>query len=98
MTPPNTNGAAANSAQANDAIPGKTLYQALVEAGVPISSWQSDLYAPCNAAVKEILAAYPKQTRTTFVSNVDGRSMYEFPFAYDPFWEARAPQHRRRGT
>lgn len=101
MTAPDNNGvgvgvAASNSAQANTTT--KTLYQALVEAGVPVSSWQSDLYAPRNEAVREILAAYPNQTRSTFRSNVDGRLMYEFPFAYGPFWEARAPQHRRRSA
>ena len=69
-----------------------SLYTDLIEAGVDVSNWQSDMYAPVSDAVRSILAKYTTQTRSIFMSNVDGKPWYEFPFAYDPFWEARKPR------
>lgn len=66
-----------------------SLYTDLVAAGVEVSNWQSDLYAPVNETVQEIMKKYPDQSRSTFKSNIDGRLHYEFPFAFDPFWERR---------
>jgi len=66
-----------------------SLYTDLIEAGVEVSNWQSDLYAPVNKTVQEILAKYPGQSRSTFKSNLDGKLWYDFAFAYDPFWERR---------
>lgn len=66
-----------------------TLYTDLVEAGVDVSNWQSDLYAPVNETVREILKRYPNQSRSIFTSAIDGKPHYEFPFAFDPFWERR---------
>jgi len=37
----------------------------------------------------EILVKYPKQTRTLFKSNIDGRPMVEAPFAFDPYWDSK---------
>jgi hypothetical protein len=66
-----------------------SLYTDLVEAGIEVSNWQSDLYFPVSQVATEILAKYPKQSRSRFKSNIDGRSMYETPFAYDPYWESK---------
>ena len=68
-----------------------SLYTDLIAAGVPISHWQSDLYAPVNDTVKEILSRYPNQSRSVFKSNADGKLWYEFPFQYDPFWSRIDP-------
>jgi hypothetical protein len=68
-----------------------TLYQALINAKVEVSNWQSDLYAPDNVEVREILKGFPSQTRSRFRSDIDGSPMFEFPFAFDPFWERRKP-------
>ena len=65
-----------------------SLYTDLTAADVPIGSWQSDLYAPVNDTVKDILKRHPGQTKTVFKSQIDGKFWYEFPFQYDPFWEA----------
>jgi len=66
-----------------------SLYTDLIAAGVPISHWQSDLYAPVNDTVKEILKRYPGQAKTVFKNQIDGSLWCEFPFQYDPFWEDR---------
>ena len=68
-----------------------SLYTDLIAAGVPISHWQSDLYAPVNDTVKEILSRYPNQSRSVFKSQIDGKLWYEFPFQYDPFWSRIGP-------
>lgn len=66
-----------------------SLYTDLVEAGIEVSNWQSDLYFPVCPVATEILAKYPKQCRSRFKSDADGRSMYEAPFAYDPYWDSK---------
>jgi hypothetical protein len=66
-----------------------SLYTDLLNAGVPVSNWQSDLYFPITPKTRAILAKYPKQYRSTFTSNIDGSRMYECPFAFDPFWERK---------
>lgn len=68
-----------------------TIYEELTAAGIECSNWQSDLYFPVTPQTREILKRHPNQTRSTFVSNIDGRAMYECPFAFDPFWTARKP-------
>ena len=67
-----------------------SIYTDLIEAGLDVSNWQSDLYVPVCDNSREILKKYPKQTRSTFKSNVDGLQMYELPFAFDPFWKKRS--------
>jgi hypothetical protein len=64
-----------------------SLYTDLIQAGVEVGNWQSDLYAPVNDTVKQILRKYPDQSRSTFISQIDGHNWYDFAFAYDPFWE-----------
>ncbi len=66
-----------------------SLYTDLVEAGIEVSNWQPDLYFPGSYESMEILAKYPKQTRTLFKSDIDGRPMVEAPFAFDPYWESK---------
>ena len=66
-----------------------TIYEDLTASGIECSNWQSDLYFPATPQTREILKQYPNQTRSIFKSNIDGRMMYECPFAFDPFWIAR---------
>jgi hypothetical protein len=70
-------------------VQAKSLYQDLVEAGVEVSNWQSDLYFPITPQTTGILRRHPEQRkiRTMFTSGVTGKRTYEVPFAYDPFWE-----------
>ena len=66
-----------------------TIYEELTTAGIECNNWQSDLYFPVTEQTREILKHYPQQTRSTFRSNIDGRMMFECPFAFDPFWQKR---------
>lgn len=66
-----------------------SLYTELVEAGLDISHWQSDLYVEVNVTSREILARHDleRSNATTFKSAVDGKLMYDVPFAYEPYWD-----------
>lgn len=68
-----------------------TIYEELNAAGIECSNWQSDLYFPVTDQTRVILRNHPNQTRSTFKSNIDGCMMYECPFAFDPYWDARKP-------
>lgn len=65
------------------------IYNQMVNAGVPIAHWQSDLYVPVNPTTTSILSLIPetKKIATTFRHNINGRLWYDIPFAYLPFWE-----------
>ena len=67
-----------------------SLYTDLVAAGIPVSNWQSDLYFPVSYEAAEILEKYPQQSRSIFKSKIDGRPMYECPFAFDPYWQKQS--------
>lgn len=66
-----------------------SLYTELVEAGLEISHWQSDLYVEVNATSKEILSRHALELSNAkiFRSEVDGKMLYDVPFAYEPYWE-----------
>lgn len=68
-----------------------TLYKTLIAAGIECSNWQSDLYFPVTEQTKDILARFPRQkaNATTFKSSIDGKLIYDVPFAFDPFWEPK---------
>ena len=70
--------------------PELTIYQEMKEAGVPISSWQSDLYVPVNDVTRAIISRYEfKSNVTMFTSNITGDLCYDIPFSYDPYWEGK---------
>lgn len=72
-----------------------TIYEQMVEAGVETDSHESDLYVLSCEASRRILALAPAEIRKTarvFVSEKDGRTWIDIPFAYDPFWKQRAPR------
>lgn len=65
-----------------------SLYQELVNNGVEISNWQSDLYCPKNAQTIPIVKKYEKEHYiSTFKNLKDGLTWYDVAFAYDPYWE-----------
>lgn len=66
-----------------------SLYTDLIEAGQPVSNWQSDLYCPVNEVTRVLLKKHNITTATIFKSQIDGNSWYDVPFHYDPFWERR---------
>ena len=71
-----------------------SLWAALKEAGIEMDNHASDLYCPVTPTTQEILARYPTELANsrTFVSQIDGKPWYDVPFAYVPWWEARAPK------
>lgn len=76
-------------------IPEGNLYDALVAAGVPVDHHESDLYFQDSAESRAILATYPQYRAGSF-SNAKppyvGQLWREVPFAYSPYWEAKAAQ------
>ncbi len=65
-----------------------TLYEDLVAVGLEVSNWQSDLYVPATEEAKAIFRKHG-QKLLYFKSNINGKSMLEAPFQFDPFWERR---------
>jgi hypothetical protein len=57
---------------------------------LPVDSHESDLYIPVNEKSKALVAAYThKENVTTFYNKKDGKTWYDIPFAYAPFWEKK---------
>lgn len=69
--------------------PMDTLYDKLVAAGVPLDHHESDLYAKVTDASRALIAAHTKGP-LVFRSAVDGELWFDIPFAYMPWWRARA--------
>lgn len=68
----------------------QTLHAALTAAGVPLDSHESDLYAPDTALVRAILAGYPLELSTVTTFHSRGQRWLCIPFAFLPWWQARA--------
>lgn len=65
----------------------KSVYDSMLEANQEISNWCSDMYVPVNDTTTAIIKDYEfKCNVKRFKSNVDGKMMYELPFAYEPYW------------
>jgi hypothetical protein len=67
----------------------KTIYAAMLAAGVPIDHHASDLYVKDTPITRGVLQEYPDQCRSTFRSQIDDERWIDLPFAFDSFWEAR---------
>ena len=63
-----------------------SLYKDLKEAGVPLDSHESDLYAMVTPESQKIIKT-SGHSFTTFISQIDGKRWYDLPFAFIPFWE-----------
>ena len=67
------------------------IYDALVTAGVAVENHYSDLYFPVNDVTTEIVRQYYGPVALSkFISEIDRKPWYEIPFAYMPYWRARA--------
>jgi len=65
----------------------KSIYQKMVELGVPISHHFSDLYVPMTVETMRIIDEYEFKTNVrTFTNQVVGGTWYDIPFAYEPYW------------
>ena len=68
-----------------------SIYTELLAAGIPLDHHESDLYALVDHESRRIVEAFPfkgktRKNITTFISQIDGKTWYEIPFSYDPFW------------
>jgi hypothetical protein len=62
-----------------------SLYTDLIDAAIPVSHWQSDLYCKATEQSKALILKHNCKF-TTFFNQNGGGYWYEIPFQYDPFW------------
>lgn len=71
------------------------IYHDLLDAGVPLDSHESDLYAKVTPVSRLIVRRHLDAGRIgsapTFVSQVDGALWYDLAFQFLPWWEKRQP-------
>lgn len=72
-----------------------SLYGDLLAAGVPLDSHESDLYAQDKPETRAILAHWPVQAKLalpfwTVARDGTEEKWWDIPFAFLPWWEARA--------
>jgi len=65
-----------------------SLYTDLIEAGQPVSNWQSDLYTPVNEVTRALVKKHGHKAEV-FTSQIDGKPWFDVPFQFDPYWEKR---------
>ena len=75
-----------------------TLYEDVKNAGLTFSNHESDLYVQDSPAVRELLKKHGLHgvSAVKFVNQAPphkGELWWDIPFAYIPWWEARAPKH-----
>ena len=68
----------------------QTIYTDLVAAGQPVGNHESDLYTPVNAVTIDLLRKHGIKTATTFRHQTTREFWFDIPFAFDPYWQARA--------
>jgi hypothetical protein len=68
------------------------LYDELVKSGIELDHHESDLYVLDTPAAREVLQAYAAKGAAFrwFKSEIDKRMWIEIPFAFDPWWSAKA--------
>jgi hypothetical protein len=66
----------------------ESVYDRLVAAGCNIDHHESDLYVEATPEARAITAG--EKNRSFFRSQVDGKTWIDIPFAYAPFWAAKA--------
>ena len=65
-----------------------TIFEKVQAAGIPHDNHSSDLYIPVTEETKALVAQYEHKTSVTvFTSQIDGKSWFDIPFAYEPFWK-----------
>lgn len=67
-----------------------SVYSEVKAQGGYIANHESDLYIEVNAQNEEILSRHPlqKSNARMFRNQVTGRTCWDVPFSYDPYWEA----------
>jgi len=63
------------------------IYDQVVALGVEIDHHESDLYIPVTPETQALIRSYPHRKNVKrFRSNIDGKTWFDIPFAYAPFW------------
>lgn len=65
------------------------LYADCVAAGIPVRNHESDLYIPVNETTRELLQKHDKKAGT-YTNQVEGDQWFDVPFAFTPYWDAKA--------
>jgi len=65
-----------------------SIYTNLRDAGIPIDSYESDLYCKFTKESAEIVKDSGLKVHT-FMNELDHTLWYDIPFMYDPWWENR---------
>lgn len=67
----------------------KSLYHRFKDAGCRLDNWQSDLYVQDSPEARKIIVEASEDEKANMNRFYSGDLWYEFPFAFEPFWEAR---------
>lgn len=62
-----------------------SLYTDLIDAGIPVANWQSDLYVERTETALTIIKEHGLKY-STFTNKNEGGIWLSIPFQYDPFW------------
>jgi hypothetical protein len=63
------------------------IYEEAQKLGVEIDHHASDLYIPVTPKTKKLIEQYEYRSIVKIFQNqIDGKSWYDIPFAYQPFW------------
>lgn len=73
----------------------KTLFEEIVERGIPYKNHESDLYIPATEETTDLINRYYRSNVklsgcvSFFTNRVEGGLWYDIAFAYQPFWEGK---------
>ncbi len=71
-----------------------TLYSRLKDAGCDLDRHESDLYVKDTPEARAIIEAYEADggitNKESLISQVDGKRWIDLPFAFQPYWDAKA--------
>ncbi len=71
-----------------------TLYDDVIEQGIPHASHYSDLYIPVTPVTQALVKKH-NLSRSPFINQVEGGWWYDVAFAYKPFWDKCAERSAR---
>lgn len=69
-----------------------SLYNTLKAAGIEMNNHESDLYVKVTPQSTAILLTFPThfENAQRFIDRTNGDLTYDVPFAFEPYWDAKA--------
>ena len=62
-----------------------SIHRQLIDAGVTVKNWQSDIHVPVNDVTRKIVDGYEfKNNVTQFICSASGDPFFDIPFQFDP--------------